>query len=148
VPSQAHDRADIEALVREAFVPYVERLGREPAPLRADFDALARAGERTMLARDGDGALVGVLVTEIEDDALLIDILAVSPQAQGRGIGTLLLDVAERQAHREDLASLRLYTNEAMTENLAYYPRRGFVETRRAIEQGYRRVFYTRRLRR
>lgn len=38
------------------------------------------------------------------------------------------------------------YTNEAMAENLAYYPRHGFAETHRATDHGYRRVFFTKRL--
>lgn len=30
-----------------------------------------------------------------------------------------------------------------MTENLEYYPRRGYRETHRAQQHGYRRVFFT-----
>jgi hypothetical protein len=33
-----------------------------------------------------------------------------------------------------------------MTENLAYYPRHGYRETRRAEEQGFRRVFFSKTL--
>ena len=41
---------------------------------------------------------------------------------------------------------IRGYTNEAMTENLAHSPRRGFVEPHRANDAGYDRVFFRRRL--
>jgi hypothetical protein len=41
------------------------------------------------------------------------------------------------------LPEIRLYTNEAMTENLGYYPRRGYRETHRATQNGYRRVFFS-----
>ena len=41
---------------------------------------------------------------------------------------------------------MRLCTNEAMTENLVYYPRHGYRETGRAIEDGYRRVFFSKSL--
>jgi hypothetical protein len=41
------------------------------------------------------------------------------------------------------LPEVRLYTNEAMTENLDYYPRRGYRETHRATQNGYRRVFFS-----
>ncbi|WP_229837150.1 hypothetical protein, partial [Dactylosporangium sucinum] len=37
---------------------------------------------------------------------------------------------------------MRLYTNEAMTEDLAYYSRRRYVETHRAEQDGLRRVFF------
>jgi len=38
-------------------------------------------------------------------------------------------------------AELRLYTHEAMSENIALYRRLGFEETRRRQEDGYDRVF-------
>jgi len=46
-------------------------------------------------------------------------------------------------ARRHGLSQVRLYTNEAMTENLAYYPRRGYAETHRAEQGGFRRVFFS-----
>jgi len=39
------------------------------------------------------------------------------------------------------LAAIRLYTNAAMTENLSMYAHMGFVETHRAIEKGFNRVY-------
>jgi ribosomal protein S18 acetylase RimI-like enzyme len=36
---------------------------------------------------------------------------------------------------------VRLYTNEVMVENLAFYQRLGFVEVERRMDEGYRRVF-------
>jgi hypothetical protein len=33
-----------------------------------------------------------------------------------------------------------------MTENLAYYPRRGFVEIGRRVEDGFRRVYFSKQL--
>jgi hypothetical protein len=38
---------------------------------------------------------------------------------------------------------VRLVTNELMTENLEYYPRRGYAETGRGTQDGYRRVFFS-----
>ena len=68
--------------------------------------------------------------------------LAVRPADQGRGVGRRLLTLAEQRARDLGLAELRLYTNAAMTENLAYYPRRGYVETYRADQDGFHRVFF------
>lgn len=56
------------------------------------------------------------------------------------------MDHAERAARQHGLAALRLYTNAAMTENLALYARMGFVETHRARDHGFDRVFMRRRL--
>jgi GNAT superfamily N-acetyltransferase len=63
--------------------------------------------------------------------------------SQGRGIGSELLLLAEDEAKRRGHREIRLYTNEAMTENLDYYPRKGYVETHRGTQDGYRRVFFT-----
>lgn len=93
-------------------------------------------------AVDGPDGLDGVLVLEPHDDHLLIDVIAVDPAAQGRGVGALLLARAEATARELGLAVVRLYTNEAMTENLGYYPRRGYSETGRRVENGFRRVYF------
>jgi ribosomal protein S18 acetylase RimI-like enzyme len=68
--------------------------------------------------------------------------VAVLPAAQGRGIGGRLLGLAEQHARSLGLGEIRLYTNEAMTENLAYYRRHGYTETHRAEQDGFRRVFF------
>jgi ribosomal protein S18 acetylase RimI-like enzyme len=77
---------------------------------------------------------------------LSLENVAVLPAAQGRGIGARLMALAEEQALRLGLSEIRLYTNETMTENLAYYPRHGYTETHRAEQDGFRRVFFRKRL--
>jgi hypothetical protein len=39
-----------------------------------------------------------------------------------------------------------LCTNAAMTENLDFYPRRGFHETGRGVQDGFHRVFFAKAL--
>jgi hypothetical protein len=45
------------------------------------------------------------------------------------------------EARRLGLSALSLYTNAAMSENLAVYAHLGFVETHRVVERGYNRVY-------
>jgi GNAT superfamily N-acetyltransferase len=68
------------------------------------------------------------------------------PEAAPRGIGAQLLALAEDRARSLRLPEMRLYTNEAMTENLAYYPRHGYTETHRAQQDGFHRVYFRKRL--
>ena len=82
----------------------------------------------------------------VHPDHLLLENIAVLPSAQRRGVGARLLALAEDEARARGLGEIRLYTNEAMTENLAYYPRHGYAETRRAEQDGFRRVFFTKHL--
>ncbi|MER7276481.1 GNAT family N-acetyltransferase [Dactylosporangium sp. NPDC000244] len=143
VRATAADAAVTEAVVAAAFAGYVPRIGRPPAPMTADYPALIAAGH-VWLGADPDP--VGVLVLVPMPDHLLLDTVAVHPAAQGRGVGAALLRFAEERARALGLPEIRLYTNAAMHENLAYYPRRGYRETRRATEAGFHRVYYTKEL--
>ena len=129
----------MRALARAAYEKYVPRIGREPGPMGADYESIAESSRALLVWRGHD--LVGFLVTELEPDALLIENVAVSPDAQGSGLGSLLLVNAEEQATAAGVATMRLYTHETMTENIDFYARRGFVETHRTTEHGFRRVF-------
>jgi ribosomal protein S18 acetylase RimI-like enzyme len=139
--------ADVPALylvVHEAYLLYVPRIGRMPAPMAADYSAAVRSGQAWVALADGE--IAGLIVLVVYQGYLLIENIAVLPSAQRRGIGARLLALAEDEARANGLGEIRLYTNEGMTENLAYYPRRGYVETHRAEEEGFRRVFFSKQL--
>jgi N-acetylglutamate synthase-like GNAT family acetyltransferase len=140
----ADDVPAVAALVRDAYALYVPRIGRQPAPVTADHAGLIAAG-RTSVA-ELDGAIAGVIVLIPADDHLLIENVAVAPAMQGRGLGGELMRYAERRAAELGLHELRLYTNALMTENLALYPALGYVETGRRTEDGFSRVYFTKRV--
>src|SRR5580693_33353 len=137
------DQDDVDvlrAIAAAAYQPYVARIGRLPAPVTADYDQAVRSGQTWVAVQDGQ--ISGFVVLVAEPGYLLVENLAVRPADQGRGIGSRLLARAEQHALRLGLSEIRLYTNEAMTENLAYYPRRGYIETHRADQDGFQRVFF------
>jgi GNAT superfamily N-acetyltransferase len=72
-----------------------------------------------------------------QPDHLLLENVAVLPAAQGRGIGARLMTQAEDLARSLHFSEIWLYTNEAMTQNLTYHLRRGYVETHRAEQDGF-----------
>ncbi|PMU26322.1 MULTISPECIES: GNAT family N-acetyltransferase [unclassified Pseudomonas] len=135
-PATVDDIAAIEAIVHAAYSPYIQRIGRKPGPMLDDYRQQV-AAERVHVL-ESVGQVRGFVVLIHHDEYLLLDNLAVDPGAQGLGYGRLLLGFAERQARH---GSIRLYTNEAMTENIALYTRKGYVETHRAEENGLRRVY-------
>jgi ribosomal protein S18 acetylase RimI-like enzyme len=139
-PARPDEAFWVRALVRRAYALYIPRMGKEPAPMLADYGALIAAGEVHVLEEGGE--TVALIVIYPKGDALFIENIAVDPVAQGKGHGRALLEFAEREARRLGLKALRLYTNAAMTENLAFYPGRGFRETERREEDGYKRVFF------
>jgi GNAT superfamily N-acetyltransferase len=122
-------------IVEDAYAPYVTVIGRRPAPMDEDHAAQIAAGQVWIAPPDG------VVVLMEADDSLLVDNVAVHPVSQGRGIGRSLLAFAETEAQRRGLPRLRLYTNAAMTQNIALYARCGWHETHRATQSGFDRVF-------
>lgn len=102
-------------------------------------------GQHVYLLSDEHGP-AGILVLVVEERAMLLDNVAVHPRAQGRGHGRALIAFAESVAREQGLAAIQLYTNEAMTENVALYKMLGFMETHRGQENGFRRVYMTKAL--
>ena len=142
-PAHAGDAGAVEQLVREAYAVYAPRIGKQPGPVHDDYKALIANGSVYIL---DDGGIAGVAVLIPEADALLLDNVAVAPQRQGRGYGRMLIAFAEERARTFGLRAVRLYTNEAMIENVALYSQLGYVETRRGEENGFRRVYMVKRL--
>ena len=100
------------------------------------------------VAETEDGGISGyVVLIPRKDGVLELDNIAVAPGAQGKGLGKLLIDFSERRAAQEGFFKISLYTNEIMTENIEWYRRLGFQETRRAVENGYNRVFFEKQVR-
>jgi ribosomal protein S18 acetylase RimI-like enzyme len=142
--ARADEVAWVAATIAAAFAPYIPRIGRPPAPMTADHAALVTAGEVHVLEERGER--LGLIVMRRVADHLFVDILAVRPEAQHRGIGRRLMAFAETEAVRLSLAALRLYTNAAMTENLRFYPRLGFRRTNARSEDGFDRVDFEKEL--
>lgn len=130
------DSVAARALVRAAYAPWVAVVGREPGPMRDDYEALTAAGAVWM---DESGEALRVLLEK--DGALLLDNIAVSPDAQGRGLGRRLVAFAAEEARRRGLPAVTLYTHVRMETNIALYAHLGFRETHRAHEGGFDRVY-------
>jgi len=118
------DAAPIRELTRPAYAKWVEVIGREPAPMTADYDATVRDHLVDLLY--DDGRLVGLIEMRPEADHLLIVNVAVAPTSQGQGFGRVLLAHAEEVAKSLGHGEMRLYTNGCFTDNLRLYGRLGY----------------------
>ena len=134
----------IEALVRKAYGPYIDRIGKPPAPMTADYGRLVDEGDVWVLEMDLD--VVGLIILKSAADHLHLSNVAVSPAHQGRGLGSKLLAHAETQARQRGFREMRLYTNELMHENLVIYGKLGWTEYDRSEQDGFRRVFMKKEL--
>ena len=128
------DAAAVRELTREAYSKWVPVIGREPLPMRADYDRAVR-DHIVVLCEDG-ARLVALVELIAEDDHLLIENLAVRPGDQGKGLGALLLAHADVLARSLNLPEIRLFTNAAFATNISFYASRGYNEYRRGGPNG------------
>ncbi len=123
------DAAAIRDLTRSAYAKWVPLIGREPLPMRADY-AVAVV-QHIIDVHESEGRIAALVEVIPQASHLLIENLAVSPDLQGKGIGSLLVDHAEAIARALHLGEVRLYTNAAFIPNIEFYGRRGFREFHR-----------------
>lgn len=86
------------------------------------------------------GDMLGCIFCRPENGSLYVGKLAVSPAAQGRGIGKALLQTAEEVAQRLSLPSLRLETRIELVNNHRQFSSWGFLKTAENSHAGYERV--------
>ncbi|UWQ95557.1 GNAT family N-acetyltransferase [Rhodobacteraceae bacterium M385] len=138
------DLRQVEALVRAAYTPWIAQINATPGPLNDDYaEAIANGLVQVFEADRGVEAL---LVLIPQPDALLLDNVAVHPDAQGKGHGKYLMGVAEQAALAQGFDRIRLYTHERMAANIRLYQRQGYAITRRVTERGLNRVYMEKRL--
>lgn len=142
--AQQEDQDAVVACVQQAYARYIPRMGKQPAPMLADYHALIAQGVVYVLP--GEEGIRGVLVMMPEEKSIFVENIAVDPRFQGQGLGHMLMAFVEQQAREKRLDEISLYTNELMTENLVFYHKLGFEEEGRYMQKGYRRVFLRKRL--
>lgn len=151
-PAVAADVPAVKAVVDAAFLPYVARIGVVPVPMEADHAANVAAGRVFVAELPDDGGagpvrVAGLVVLEPRTDHLYLDTVAVLPDAQGAGLGRLLLEFTEARARALGLPEIRLFTNAMMWENQTIYPRLGYETVERRVTGPYDRIHYRKRLR-
>ncbi|MEM1399645.1 MAG: GNAT family N-acetyltransferase [Pseudomonadota bacterium] len=145
VPAGIDHLAGIQACAKAAYALYVDRIGREPAPMVAPFERQIADG-LVCAALDEDGTVRGFVTFYPRSDHMHLENVAVSPSYQGRGLGRALIHHCEQQALALGFSTVELYTNARMTENLVLYPRLGYRVTGRRQEDGFDRVFFSKEL--
>lgn len=138
------DVPGITACVCEAYVHYIERIGKRPGPMLEDFAETINTAQVHVVVSAGQ--IVGVAVLMVTDDGFYLDNVAVRPSAKGTGVGRTLLELAETEAKRHGYTSVCLATHELMHENRALYRRIGYEEYAHRVVKGYPRVFLRKQL--
>ena len=143
-PAQPQDAPGIAACVCEAYVHYIERIGKQPGPMLEDYAAVIQQFQVHVAV--AKAKVVGAIVLKVTDNGFYVDNVSVRPVVKGQGVGRLLLELAEAEARRQGFTSVYLATHELMTENRALYSRIGYVECDHRVVNGYPRVFFRKAL--
>lgn len=141
------DAPVIKSMIDAAYSKYIDRIGKQPAPMAVDHLEVIQTHD-VFLLRDFEDNAVGsiTLKPDSQSKSIFIDNIVAHPAAQGHGYGRVLMNFAENLARSQDCLALELYTNVNMYENLALYVKMGFVETERRIEDGFERVYFRKTL--
>lgn len=123
------DAEAIRHLTRQVYAKWIPAIGREPKPMTADYDRAVR--DHPIVLMEDESGIAALIEMIPQDGHLVVENVAVREDLQRRGLAALLLRHAEHTARELGLPEVRLYTNAAFAENVAFYPRRGYVETAR-----------------
>jgi GNAT superfamily N-acetyltransferase len=125
-PALPSEFPDVERVLRAAFTPYMQRLGRDIPAGYYDERLRASIARGDVFVADEAGRIVGVAQTERRDTGLYLDRLAVDPAKQGSGLGSWLLGRLEEVARSRGDRAMSLQTAEMMEHLLRLYGRHGF----------------------
>ncbi|MFE1903127.1 GNAT family N-acetyltransferase [Streptomyces gardneri] len=137
-PAVPSDVPAVKAVTDAAFHHYIDRIGLVPAPMEYDHAANVAAG-RVFVVGD---PVAGLVVVIPEADHLYLDEVAVHPDAQGTGLGRVLMEWVEARARQLGLPEVRLLTNAMMWENQKLYERYGYEVVERRADGPYDRIHY------
>lgn len=125
--ASAADSVEISRVLLEAFSPHREHYTDDAfAAVTPSAEKIElRFAEGPIWIAEIDGKAVGTVSLTTEPDGLYIRSMAVTPSAQGRGIGHLLLDAIDEHIG-EDAGRVFLYTTYFVAGAKELYEKHGF----------------------
>ncbi|HBG06666.1 MAG: GNAT family N-acetyltransferase [Geobacteraceae bacterium GWC2_58_44] len=138
----SNDAAEILALQKLAYRSEAQLYGDYSIPpLTQTLDQLTESFSRnTILKALEQGRIVGSVNGRMSKGRCLIGRVMVHPEAQGRGVGTALMDAIERQFPEAKACSL--FTGERSERNIRLYERLGYrIYERREVPGSFAIVF-------
>lgn len=121
------DAAAVRELTRKVYAKWIPAVGREPGPMKADYDKAVHNHWIDLV--EEEGRLIALIEMIPHPDHLFVENIAVAEERQGVGLARRLLDHAAALARKEGLPELRLLTNGAFASNVALYLHLGFTNT-------------------
>lgn len=118
----------LKALIDASYAPFAARGIALPDVSGGLAEDIA---EREVIVAQQSDEMLGVLVLSLTEDHAHLMNVAVSPAAQGQGVGKLLITEAEMLAIQSGATVLDLATHKDIPENIATYEHLGWHVTGR-----------------
>jgi len=128
------DAASIASCVCEAYLPYIERLGRQPDAMLRNYMSIVGKGATYVAILESRAA--GVLILRQSRISVTVEEMAVRPSLRGIGLEDALLSLAERKALEIGAGSVVLSVHAMLHELRDHYARLGYVEFGRRSIRG------------
>jgi len=137
----AEDHEIIIAIAQKAYEKYVERMGKEPAPMRPIIQK-----EDVVFVCEDNKQVIAFAILVKTNDQIILDSIAVDPSHQKKGIGNNFIKFIEQHLMEQKVNKYQLYTNEKMFENIDWYQKIGFKIFKKVTEKGYNRIYFEKKI--
>ena len=135
------DHKIIISIALKAYEKYVERMGKEPAPMRP----IIQKQDVVFVCEDNKQVIAFAILVKVNDQ-ITLDSIAVDPSHQKKGIGVNFIKFIEQYLIEQKFNKYQLYTNEKMFENIDWYQKIGFKIFKKVTEKGYNRIYFEKEL--
>jgi N-acetylglutamate synthase-like GNAT family acetyltransferase len=135
------DHKIIMAIAQKAYKKYIERMGKEPAPMRP----VIQKEDVVFVYEDNKQVIAFAILVKINDQ-IILDSIAVDPSHQKKGIGNNFIKYIEQYLIEQKINKYQLYTNEKMFENIDWYQKIGFKIFKKVTEKGFNRIYFEKQL--
>ena len=139
--AKLEDHKIIMAIAQKAYEKYVERMGKEPAPMRP----VIQKEDVVFVCEDNKQVIAFAILVKINDQ-IILDSIAVDPLHQKKGIGNNFIKYIEQYLIKQKINKYQLYTNEKMFENIDWYQKIGFKIFKKVTEKGYSRIYFEKKI--
>ena len=139
--AKLEDHKIIITIALKAYEKYVERMGKEPAPMRP----VIQKEDVVFVCEDNEQVIAFAILVKINDQ-ILLDSIAVNPLHQKKGIGANFIKFIEQYLMEQKFDKYQLYTNEKMFENIDWYQKIGFKIFKKVNEKGFNRIYFEKKL--
>ena len=139
--AKLEDHKIIMAIALKAYEKYIERMGKEPAPMRP----VIQKEDVVFVCEDNKQVIAFAILVKINHQ-IILDSIAVDPSHQKKGIGNNFIKFIEQYLIKQKFDKYQLYTNEKMFENIDWYQKMGFKIFKKVTEKGFNRIYFEKQL--